>query len=154
MTAKWIDLARRFGVALLCLVMLAPVAALAEDEHLAVHTAVGDFGFTVEVADDDASRAKGLMFREQLAPDDGMLFDFGSEQPVAFWMRNTLIPLDMIFIAADGTVRNVHVNAVPHDETPIPSDGKVRFVLEVAGGRALEMGVQPGDTITSPRVGN
>ena len=152
MTQLISNLARRFGVAFLCALLLAPVAAQAGDEHLAVHTAIGDFGFTVEIADDNASRAEGLMFREELAPDRGMLFDFGSEQQVAFWMKNTLIPLDMLFIAADGTIRNVHVNAVPHDETPIPSDGKVRFVLEVPGGRTLEMGVEAGDTITSPRI--
>ncbi len=146
------SLARRFGVALLCGLLLAPVAALAGDEHLAVHTAIGDFGFTVEIADDPDSRSDGLMYREELAPDEGMLFDFGTEQPVAFWMKNTLIPLDMIFIAADGTVRNVHFNAVPHDLTPIPSEGSVRFVLEVVGGRAEEMGVSPGDTVTSPRI--
>ena len=152
MTAKIHDLARRLGVALFCMVLLAPVAALADDEHLAVHTGIGDFGFTVEIADDDPTRAKGLMFREALAPDKGRLSAFPTAQPVAFVVKNPPIPLDMIFIAADGTIRNVHVNAVPHDETPIPSDGAVRFVLEVAGGRSVEMGVQPGDKVTSPRI--
>ena len=72
-----------------------------------------------------------------------MLFDFGDEQQVAFWMQNTLIPLDMLFIAADGTIRNIHVNALPHDTTPIPSDGTVRFVLEIAGGRSSRWAPSP-----------
>ncbi len=152
MTSLFSDLARRLGVALLSLLLFLPVAACSDESHLTVHTAKGDFGFAVEIADTPALRQKGLMFRQSLAPDAGMLFDFGSEQQVAFWMQNTLIPLDMLFIAADGTIRNIHVNARPLDPTAIPSDGAVRFVLEIAGGRSVEIGAKAGDKISYPRV--
>ena len=143
---------RRLAVALLCVLVLAPVAACSDESRLTVHTAKGDFAFTVEMADTPKARETGLMFRTELAPDAGMLFDFGKEQQVAFWMQNTLIPLDMVFIAADGTIRNIHVNAKPRDPTAIPSDGPVRFVLEIAGGRSVEIGAMAGDTISHPRV--
>ena len=81
-----------------------------------------------------------------------MLFDFVNERPVSFWMRNTLIPLDMVFIRANGEIVHVHENAIPHDETPIPSGEPVRFVLEIPGGRAAELGIGAGDTLVHPRV--
>jgi hypothetical protein len=143
---------RRLAVGFFCLLALLPVAACSDESRLTVHTAGGDFGFSIEIADTDAARAKGLMFREELAPDAGMLFDFENERDVAFWMQNTLIPLDMFFIAADGTIRNIHVNARPMDTTSIPSEGKVRFVLEIAGGRSVEIGAKAGDRVSHPRV--
>lgn len=117
-----------------------------------LHTATGDYRFNIEIADTDAERANGLMFRTALAPDAGMLFDFAEERDVAFWMRNTFIPLDMIFIGADGTVRGVHANAAPHDPASIPSGAAVRFVLEIPGGRAAEIGLRVGDRLDHPRV--
>jgi uncharacterized membrane protein (UPF0127 family) len=103
--------------------------------------------FQVEVADTEASREQGLMFRKHLAGDRGMLFDFHTPQPVAFWMKNTLIPLDMVFIAPDGRIISIARNAKPHDETPIPSGGVVLGVLELRGGRAAEVDIQPGDRV-------
>ncbi|HEY8596628.1 MAG TPA: DUF192 domain-containing protein [Devosiaceae bacterium] len=130
------------------------LSACAMSENTVVlHTAKGDFTFNVELAQTPDERAKGLMYRQELAKDAGMLFDFGSEQNVAFWMQNTLIPLDMIFVATDGTVRSIHVNARPMDTTPIPSGVPVRFVLEIAGGRSQEIGLEPGDRMENPRVG-
>lgn len=134
------------------LVLVAPLAACSEENTLVVHTAKGNFPFTVEIAETDAERARGLMFRQELADDAGMLFDFHEERPVAFWMQNTFIPLDMIFIRADGTVQNIHANARPQDTTSIPSDGPVRFVLEIPGGRAAEIGLEPGDKVDHPRI--
>jgi len=134
------------------LLFLLPVSACSQEDHAVLHTAKGDYNFTIEIADTDQTRAKGLMFRQELAPDAGMLFDFHEERPVAFWMRNTFIPLDMIFIAADGTVRNVHVNARPQDPTSIPSEGPVQFVLEIPGGRSVELGVKPGDRLEHART--
>jgi uncharacterized membrane protein (UPF0127 family) len=131
---------------------LVPLAACSADNRLVVHTATGDYPFTVEVVDTPAARQQGLMFREQLAPDAGMLFDFKQPEPVSFWMMNTLIPLDMIFIRPDGTVANVHVNARPHDPTGIPSDGPVQFVLEIPGGRSVEIGLKAGDRIDHERI--
>lgn len=116
-------------------------------EPLEIATGKGRVKLRVEVADDDAERARGLMFRKALAPDEGMLFDFKTPRPVAFWMKNTLIPLDMIFIRQDGTILSIASNTVPHDETPVPSGGPVVGVLEIAGGRAAQLGLSPGDKV-------
>ena len=128
-----------------------PLAACSDDGHGVLHTAKGDFSFSLEVVDTPEGREKGLMFRQSMAPDAGMLFDFKTEQKVTFWMQNTLSPLDMVFIAADGTVETVHVNARPMDTTPIPSQLPVRFVLEIAGGRSVEVGLKPGDRFEQDR---
>ncbi len=135
------------------MLLMSVVAACSADNRLVLHTAKGDFSFTIEIADTDASREKGLMFRTALAPDAGMLFDYHHEQVATFWMQNTLIPLDMIFIGEDGTVRTIHVNARPMDPTVIPSVVPVRFVLEIAGGRSEEIGLKVGDKMEQERVG-
>ena len=142
---------RRAGVALAFAVLLAPIAAFAED--LTLHTATGDYTFGVDVVDTPESRAQGLMFVTELADDAGMLFDFKEEREVSFWMRNTFIPLDMIFVGADGVVKTIHVNARPQDPTSIPSEVPVQFVLEIPGGVAASIGLQPGDTMIHDRVG-
>lgn len=131
-----------------------PLAACSagDDSHLVLHTASGAHPFNVEVVDTDEGRARGLMYRTELAKDAGMLFDFKREQQVAFWMQNTLIPLDMVFIGADGAVKSVHANARPMDTTSIPSGAPVQFVLEIAGGRAAEIGLKTGDTMEHARV--
>ena len=116
-------------------------------EGLDVATARGVYHFTVEVADTDKTREYGLMFRKSLAPNRGMLFDFKTVQPVTFWMENTLIPLDMLFIAPDGRVISVARNAVPLSKSLIPSGGPVLGVLEIKGGRAAAIGVEPGDRV-------
>ncbi len=106
--------------------------------------------FTVELADNDERRALGLMYRTALAPDAGMLFDFKADQPVSMWMRNTRIPLDMLFVARDGRIVNIAQRTVPFSETTIPSRGPVRAVLEVAGGTAERLGLKPGDRLVHP----
>lgn len=121
-------------------------------ETLVINSSGTQHEFKVEVVDTNESRAKGLMFREHLDPNEGMLFDFHKVAPVAFWMRNTLIPLDMLFIKADGEIAHIHENAVPHDETAVPSRFPVQFVLEIAGGRSAKLGLKAGDTIASSRV--
>jgi uncharacterized membrane protein (UPF0127 family) len=141
---------RRAGVAIAFATMLAPLGALAED--LVLHTSTGDYRFAVDVVDTPESRAQGLMFVTELADDAGMLFDFKEEREVAFWMRNTFIPLDMIFVGADGLVKTIHVNARPQDPTSIPSEVPVQFVLEIPGGRSVEIGLKPGDTMEHARV--
>ncbi len=133
-------------------VLLLFVAACANQPELILKTANGDFTFEIELADTPQSRAEGLMFRNELAPNAGMLFDFKEEREVSFWMRNTFIPLDMIFISADGTVMNIHENARPQDDTPIPSGVPVRFVLEIPGGRSAEIGLKVGDKMVHPLV--
>ena len=129
-----------------------PLAACSDESKLTIHSADGDHTFNIEIVDTAESRAQGLMYRQELADDAGMLFDFLGEQQVSFWMRNTFIPLDMLFITADGVVKNIHVNARPHDPTGIPSDGPVQFVLEIPGGRSVELGIEAGDTVTHPRT--
>ena len=143
------------AVRLACALLLLGIATAcsAADNHGVFHTAKGDFGFTLEIADDEASREKGLMFRTELAPDAGMLFDYHHEQMATFWMQNTMIPLDMVFVAADGTVKTIHVNARPMDTTTIPSEVPVRFVLEIPGGRSVEIGLKVGDKMESSRIG-
>lgn len=141
-------------LAVFMLASLALAACSNAESKLVLHTAKGDFAFTVEIADDGAERAQGLMFRDHLAADAGMLFDYHTEQLASFWMQNTLIPLDMIFIGADGIVKNIHVNARPLDTTSIPSEFPIRFVLEIPGGRSTEIGLAVGDKIDHPLVGS
>jgi uncharacterized protein len=104
--------------------------------------------FNVELATTPEQLRDGLMFRTKLADDAGMLFVFQTVEPVSFWMKNTLIPLDMLFIKPDGTLAKVHANAQPNDETGIPSEVPVRAVLEIRGGRATELGVVAGSRIS------
>ena len=143
---------RALAAAAAIAVVSLPLAACSDESKLTIHSAGGDHHFNIEVVDTAASRAQGLMYRQELADDAGMLFDFLGEQQVSFWMRNTFIPLDMLFITADGVVKNIHVNARPHDPTGIPSDGPVQFVLEIPGGRSVELGIEAGDTVTHPRI--
>lgn len=113
----------------------------------------GDWGkarFTVELADDAAERARGLMHRETLATSRGMLFIYPAPVHASFWMRNTLIPLDMIFIDPTGTVTQVHSRAQPLDETPIDGGPGVLAVLEVNGGLADRFGIAPGTQVRHP----
>ena len=101
----------------------------------------------VEVVDTDATRECGLMFRKSLAPDGGMLFDFKTVQQVSFWMKNTLIPLDMLFIDKNGRIVNIYRQARPQNLDPIPSDEPVLGVLEISGGRAQDLDISPGDKV-------
>jgi uncharacterized membrane protein (UPF0127 family) len=117
---------------------------------LTVRTPKGSHRFTVEVARSPDEQAQGLMFRRSLAPDRGMIFPYDPPQPVAFWMRNTLIPLDMIFIRADGHIARI-ATAKPLDETPVPAGEPVAAVLEIAGGRSAELGISEGDIVEWPR---
>lgn len=115
----------------------------------------GDFGlaaFRIEVAQTPDERARGLMFREYMAAGAGMLFVFEQTGPVAFWMENTLIPLDMIFVDEDGTVSHIHHNAIPHDRTPIPGGDAVRYVLEINGGMARALGIDVGAELRHPAI--
>jgi uncharacterized membrane protein (UPF0127 family) len=118
--------------------------------RLVVDTAKGPVRFTVEMATDWPQQERGLMFRKTLGPNAGMLFDFGKEQEEAFWMKNTLIPLDMLFIKADGRIARIAANAKPLSEVSIPSYEPVRAVLEIAGGRAAELGMKAGDRVENP----
>ena len=123
-------------------------------EELVIDTSSGPVTFFVEVVDTNETRAQGLMFREELAPNAGMLFDFKRQQPVSFWMRNTLIPLDMFFIKTDGRIVNIAKRTVPHSEQGIPSAEPVLGVLETNAGVADRLGIKPGDVVRHRVFGN
>jgi hypothetical protein len=122
----------------------------AGQQTLEIATKTGVHVFSVEIADNDAERAKGLMYRKELPEGQGMLFDFHRDQEVSFWMQNTYIPLDMVFIRGDGRILRIAENTEPLSTRLIPSGGPVRAVLEVIGGTARKLGIAPGDRVASP----
>jgi uncharacterized membrane protein (UPF0127 family) len=138
---------------LLVLCATGAVAAPCSDDVVRV---VGDFGqanFKVDVADDDAERAQGLMFVESMPTLGGMLFVYDGPRRATFWMRNTLIPLDMLFITPAGVVSNIHENAIPGDETTIDGGEGVLAVLEINGGLSARLGITAGAMIQHPSFG-
>ena len=131
--------------------LLAAGPARTADPHtLEIASRTGVHIFAVEIADTEAQREKGLMFRKNLPDGQGMLFDFKREQDVSFWMQNTYIPLDMIFIRGDGSILRIVENAEPLSTRLIPSGGPVLAVLEVIGGTAHRLGISPGDRVAHP----
>lgn len=118
---------------------------------LSIDTGEGVHRFIVEVARTGEEQAQGMMYRQSLAPDRGMLFPYQPPQSVSFWMKDTFIPLDIIFIAPGGTIARIEKDAVPLSLEPIPSLGPVEAVLELAGGRASELGLEPGDRVAWQR---
>nr|WP_091135056.1 DUF192 domain-containing protein [Microvirga guangxiensis] len=106
--------------------------------------------FQVEVARNDADRAQGLMYRRSMAPDRGMLFDFGRVEPVSMWMQNTYLSLDMLFVRPDGTIARIAANTEPLSTRTIPSGEPVLAVLELNAGTAAKLGIKPGDRIEHP----
>jgi hypothetical protein len=132
-------------------VALAGAAYAQALEALAIVTQGGQRqSFQVEVARNDADRAQGLMFRRSMAPDRGMLFDFGRTEPVSMWMQNTYLPLDMLFIRADGSIARIAANTEPLSTRTIPSGEPVLAVLELNAGTAAKLGIKPGDRIEHP----
>lgn len=134
-----------FGILVLGGPALAQTANL---QKIEIATKGGTHSFLVELAASDQERARGLMYRKELPEGRGMLFDFKREQEVGFWMKNTYIPLDMIFIRADGTIRRIAANTEPLSERTVSAGGPVRYVLEVIGGTARKLGIEPGDKVT------
>jgi uncharacterized protein len=129
-----------------------PVWAACSADVVELQGTGGKARFTVEVADDADTRATGLMNRPKMATGAGMLFVYASPKHASFWMENTLIPLDMIFADATGTVTRVHENAQPMDRTSIDGGEGVQFVLEINGGLAGRMGIAPGTVLRHPAV--
>jgi uncharacterized membrane protein (UPF0127 family) len=121
--------------------------ASARAEPLVIHAGGSAYKFEVEVVTTPETRAQGLMFRKAMAANAGMLFIYPGEQAVSFWMKNTLIPLDMLFLKDDGSIAHIAHNAVPLDETPIDSGAAVKAVLEINGGTANALGIKEGDKV-------
>ncbi|MEX1061240.1 MAG: DUF192 domain-containing protein [Methyloceanibacter sp.] len=121
---------------------------------LVLKTETGDHSFNIEVATTDADRALGLMFRRSLPDNAGMLFLYDPPQPAAMWMRNTLIPLDMVFISPDGRVHRIESNTEPFSTSLIPSEGTVAGVLELKAGQADKIGLKRGDQVVYPGLAN
>jgi len=143
---------RRLAAAGAAALIAAPLCAQQVREELVVTTDAGPRRFQVEIADDPQERSRGLMFRRSMAADEGMLFDFKREEPASFWMENTYIPLDMIFIRADGTVESIAERTTPLSRDMVPSKGPVRYVLEINGGLSDTLGIEPGDTVSGPAL--
>lgn len=121
---------------------------------LEIVSVTGIHRFTVEMAVDDQSRAIGLMHRREMAEDEGMLFDFGRDDIVAMWMKNTVLSLDMVFIMADGTISNIAENTKPFSLDTVTSRGRVRSVLEVKAGTTRRLGLKAGDKVRNIIFGN
>lgn len=130
-----------------------PAAAACSDARVELRGEWGSARFRVAVVDTPATRAQGLMHVEEMPRNAGMLFVYERPQPVRFWMENTLIPLDMIFVAPDGVVRHVHENAIPLDRTGIPGGSDdIQYVLEVNGGVAGDIGIAAGSELRHPSI--
>jgi uncharacterized membrane protein (UPF0127 family) len=129
--------------------LTAPFGALAaaELQTLEIVSKNGVHTFAVELALTPEQQAQGLMFRKELPEGQGMLFDFQREQETSFWMKNTFVSLDIIFIRADGRIHRIAANTVPMSEALVPSQGRVRAVLEVVAGTARKLGIAPGDRV-------
>jgi uncharacterized membrane protein (UPF0127 family) len=149
----------RLRPVLVLLLLAFPLAAAAQlqvfkTSSLTIDTAGGPQRFAIELALTPAQQEQGLMFRRELAPDAGMLFDLGEERIATFWMKNTLIPLDMLFIAGDGRIADIHERAVPLSEATISSSVPVRAVLELNGGTVARLHIKVGDVVRYPVFGN
>jgi hypothetical protein len=145
---------------LFCLLMVALVGIMGAEsakaemkmrrDTLTLHTASGAHRIDIEVAESDQEKSYGLMFRRSLGDDQGMLFPYPSAHEITMWMRNTFIPLDMIFIRADGIVHRIEMDTEPHSERVIGSQGNVTGVLEMKAGSARRLGIKPGDRVEFP----
>lgn len=142
-------------------IMSLPTPGLADSQpqdlpksELLVESGDRNFTFQVELAKEPEERRVGLMHRKEMAPDHGMLFDFGRLAAVSMWMRNTFIPLDMLFIDEDGAIVNIAHDTVPHSEAILSSAGPVRFVLELPAGTSRLLGIKPGNIVRHKAIGN
>lgn len=146
------------AAALMALVWaLAPAAAddAMPKGPLVIETVSGEsHSFVVELAATDDHRSSGLMYRQELAADAGMIFDYGRDRRASMWMRNTYIPLDMVFIKSNGLIESIKARTVPFSETAIRSKGKIRAVLELNAGTTSRLGIKPGDTVRHAIFGN
>lgn len=120
--------------------------------ELSIETSTGVYPYQVEIADTDASRSLGLMYRRDIEPGTGMLFDMGATRDVAFWMHDTFVPLDIIFLSEAGNVVSITHNAHPQSDARLPSGAPVRFVLELPSPEARRIGLAVGDRVRHPAI--
>jgi uncharacterized membrane protein (UPF0127 family) len=118
-----------------------------EKSELVIVTSAGPKTFQIEIATTSSQQAQGLMYRRTMAADAGMLFPYTSPRRLSFWMKNTFIPLDLLFIAADGRIASIQQRTVPQSLEPIRSRGKVLAVLELNGGTVSRLNIKPGDRV-------
>jgi Uncharacterized conserved protein len=128
------------------------LASECREDQVQLRSPQGTAAFTVEIADTDAERALGLMHRQSMPRFSGMLFVFERPQRAVFWMENTLIPLDMLFLDAHGVVQSVHENAIPLDRTGIDGGEGILYVLEINGGMAARLHLEPGAELRHPAI--
>ena len=121
-------------------------------EPMKLHTARGEQVVSVEITETPEEKTRGLMFRTRLPDNEGMLFAYDPPREITMWMRNTYIPLDMLFIRADGTIDSIGERTTPLSEKSVPSKGPVRFVLEINGGLSDRLGIEAGDRVTGPAM--
>jgi uncharacterized protein len=150
---------RRHFVGTALLLAFAAPSAYAQLEtfpkaELTIVSSSGPHKFTVEVATTPGQMEQGLMFRRSLAPEAGMIFDYSAPSMASMWMKNTLIPLDMLFVDAQGRVINIHERAIPGSLEPISAAAPARAVIELNGGTAARLGIKPGDRVIFPMFGN
>ena len=151
-------LTRRYFVLAVLLLVFTDATAYAQLEtfpkaELTIVSASGPHKFMVEVATTPGQMEQGLMFRRSLAADAGMIFDYGAPSTAAMWMKNTLIPLDMLFVDARGRVINIHERAIPGSLDPIGAAAPARAVIELNGGTVARLGIKPGDQVIFPIFG-
>jgi len=135
--------------------LLAPLggASALEKSSLTIETATGaKLRFQVELARTPDEQAQGLMYRKSMAADAGMLFIYAQPREAGFWMKNTYLPLDLLFIESDGRVERIHANAEPLSTAPIEGPVKTKAVLEINGGTAARLGIRPGDRVVHPTI--
>ena len=129
------------------MVTLSSAQKAMRQDTLKLITASGTHAFTIEIAEKDEDKARGLMFRNALADDKGMVFPFTETRMASFWMKNTFIPLDIIFVRADGSIENIAMNTIPYSTDPVESTAPVAAVLELRGGLTAELGIKAGDKV-------
>jgi len=135
--------------------LLAPLggASALEKSALTIETATGaKLRFQVELARTPDEQAQGLMYRKSMAADAGMLFIYAQPREAGFWMKNTYLPLDLLFIESDGRVERIHANAEPLSTAPIEGPVRTKAVLEINGGTAARLGIRPGDRVVHPTI--
>ena len=145
-------LSRRLLLVAVLLLAAVPAAALEKFavSEVTIDTAGGPRKFMIELALTEAQLEQGLMWRPSMPADHGMLFDFREPTRVTMWMKNTLIPLDMLFLDADGRIVDIHERAVPRSTDIIAAKAAVRYAIELNGGTAARLGIKPGDRVTLP----